>query len=103
MKINVFSCDLCSSNCNIVKDADILEGFSIPDVTAVSLLNAIGNKETECDYDASTDKSSEKYDYPRFSMSAGDFCQVYGGERGIGQWDAVVTCFFIDTAPVVLE
>ena len=71
-------------------------------------------------------------DFPRFSMAAGDFVEVYtnlanprfqqdrgrkctgpGGvvlsdsslaeDYNAGQWDAVVTCFFIDTAPVVLE
>lgn len=31
-----------------------------------------------------------------FSMAAGDFLQVYADQSG--QWDAVATCFFIDTA-----
>jgi len=37
------------------------------------------------------------------SMAAGDFAEVYGdpGERGM--WDAVVTCFFIDTGHSVVE
>lgn len=41
--------------------------------------------------------------YPRFSMCAGDFTQIYRGEEHVGAWDAVITCFFIDTAPVVIE
>ena len=67
--------------------------------------------------------------YPRFSMCSGDFVEIYGSKpaqispimgkkcldcndnsvdmmRSKGendeQWDAVVTCFFVDTAPVVL-
>jgi hypothetical protein len=72
-------------------------------------------------------------EFPRFSMATGDFVEVYTNlkspqyapqlgracadaatgvvfsdsslawDSGAGQWDAVVTCFFIDTAPVVLE
>jgi carnosine N-methyltransferase len=30
-------------------------------------------------------------------MCAGEFVEVYGGAPGA--WDAVVTCFFLDTAP----
>ena len=33
-------------------------------------------------------------------MSAGDFVEVYGSTPN--SWDCVITCFFIDTAPVVL-
>lgn len=33
-----------------------------------------------------------------FSFAAGDFLQVYRGQEESGKWDAVVTCFFIDTA-----
>lgn len=36
-----------------------------------------------------------------FSMAAGDFCDIYQDE--IGQWDCVVTCFFIDTAHNVVR
>lgn len=37
------------------------------------------------------------------SMCAGDFCEVYGAPEQINQWDAVATCFFIDTAHNVVE
>lgn len=40
---------------------------------------------------------------PDFSMTAGDFQEVYGTPAQAGAWDAVVTCFFLDTAPVVIE
>eukprot|EP00929_Paragymnodinium_shiwhaense_P088212 TRINITY_DN48481_c0_g1_i1.p1 TRINITY_DN48481_c0_g1~~TRINITY_DN48481_c0_g1_i1.p1 ORF type:complete len:429 (+),score=95.45 TRINITY_DN48481_c0_g1_i1:82-1368(+) len=32
----------------------------------------------------------------RFSMAAGEFVQVYAGQKAY--WDAVVSCFFLDTA-----
>lgn len=35
------------------------------------------------------------------SMCAGEFLLVYG--KDVEKWDSVVTCFFIDTAPNVLE
>lgn len=37
------------------------------------------------------------------SMCAGDFLEVYGGSTSRGQFDAVLTCFFLDTAHNVLE
>ena len=33
----------------------------------------------------------------------GDFVENYGCDEEEGQWDAVVTCFFIDTATDVLN
>ncbi|KAJ1653620.1 hypothetical protein IWQ61_006296 [Dispira simplex] len=39
-----------------------------------------------------------------FSMSAGDFTEVYGQDPcEYGTWDSVVTCFFIDTATNIIE
>jgi len=37
------------------------------------------------------------------SMVAGDFVEVYGSPREKGAWDAVVTCFFIDTGHDVVK
>lgn len=36
-----------------------------------------------------------------FSMCAGEFLEVYADQTA--NWDAIVTCFFIDTAPNVIE
>ena len=36
-----------------------------------------------------------------FSMAAGEFLEVYRGQDD--EWDAVVSCFFVDTAPVALD
>ena len=36
-------------------------------------------------------------------MCAGDFVEVYGDGEQTGRWDAVATCFFIDTAHNVVE
>jgi carnosine N-methyltransferase len=36
-------------------------------------------------------------------MCIGDFVDLYGTTEETRAWDAVVTCFFLDTAPVVVE
>jgi len=43
-----------------------------------------------------------------FSLVAGDFEEIYGGESDpdepqAGEWDAVMTCFFIDTAKNIVN
>ncbi|KAL6287077.1 hypothetical protein ACE6H2_011467 [Prunus campanulata] len=38
-----------------------------------------------------------------FSMCGGDFVEVYNDPNQVGVWDAVVTCFFIDTAHNIVE
>lgn len=40
---------------------------------------------------------------PEFSMSAGEFVSVYSSPSEQGQWQGVACCFFIDTAPCVVE
>lgn len=66
---------------------DTLQGCKIPDQTAIGLL---GNQPSA-------------FPYPKFSMAAGNFVEVYNTEENHEQWDVIVTCFFLDTAPVVIE
>ncbi|KAF9405668.1 hypothetical protein BGZ94_003423 [Podila epigama] len=66
---------------NIVRSNDVLTEAWIPDVNPSEIPRG-------------TD----------FSMVAGDFIEVYGQEsENYGKWDAVVTCFFIDTAKNIIE
>lgn len=78
------------SICNIVNVADTLETVMIPDVAAVDMLKDDDVNDPNCPY-------------PRFSMAAGNFVEIYGTPENAGAWDCVVTCFFVDTAPVVIE
>lgn len=48
-------------------------------------------------------KSLAHESFPRFSMSAGDFTEIYSEHDYADFWDGIVTCFFIDTAPVVIQ
>jgi len=78
---------------NVVNIEDITTPLKIPDVCAASLLE-------QGPY-AYVDTSH--LPFRKFSMAAGNFVEVYGGEDNRGAWDCVVTCFFVDTAPVVME
>ncbi|OQR91846.1 hypothetical protein ACHHYP_04298 [Achlya hypogyna] len=71
------------NQCNNVSFADFSRPVTIPDVAPSDLL-----EQDACDGRV-------------FSMCAGEFLEVYGND--IGTWDCVVTCFFIDAAPNVIE
>ena len=62
---------------------------SIPDVDPTMVLLAGGEPDPESP--------------PDFSMAAGDFVSIYSNPREAGQWDAVVSCFFLDAAPNIVE
>ncbi|KAJ1960940.1 hypothetical protein GGI12_003527 [Dipsacomyces acuminosporus] len=67
---------------NVVKEGDQMRAVRVPDVLP-SDMPFVGSAE--------------------FSMVAGDFIEVYGADSEEGKWDAVVTCFFMDTARNVLD
>ena len=64
--------------------ADQLRAVRIPDVPATALAAAGGGRGS-------------------LGMMTGDFVAVCGERDQEGQWDAVATCFFIDTAHNVAE
>ena len=68
---------------------------TVPDKSANDLLD-----ESEY-YNINSDEIPSPY--PRFSMSTGDFMDVYGTPENQGTWDGIATCFFIDTAPIILD
>ncbi|XP_059664823.1 uncharacterized protein LOC132311108 [Cornus florida] len=68
------------SNCNSLSDSDQLRSVSIPDIHPASAGITEG-----------------------FSMCGGDFVEVYSDPSQVGVWDAVVTCFFLDTAHNIVE
>uniref|UniRef100_A0A7S2UVA9 carnosine N-methyltransferase n=1 Tax=Fibrocapsa japonica TaxID=94617 RepID=A0A7S2UVA9_9STRA len=75
------------SACNNKSASDMLRRVLLPDKTCHDLLA-----------DTTAKNGGEMAD---FSMAAGDFMDIYGNQ--VECWDCVVTCFFIDTAPVVLQ
>ena len=66
---------------NHFKPGDMLRPVAVPDIAPSDILST--NPQLN------------------LSMTSGDFLELYG--TGEGTWDAVVTCFFLDTAPVALE
>ncbi|KAJ0980426.1 hypothetical protein J5N97_008681 [Dioscorea zingiberensis] len=68
------------SNCNSLSDSDQLRSVSFPDIHPASAGITEG-----------------------FSMCGGDFVEVYNDESQRATWDAVVTCFFLDTAHNIVE
>ncbi|EYU31244.1 hypothetical protein MIMGU_mgv1a0079961mg, partial [Erythranthe guttata] len=68
------------SNCNSLSDSDQLRPVSVPDIHPASAGITEG-----------------------FSMCGGDFVEVYNDPSQVGVWDAVVTCFFLDTAHNIVE
>lgn len=89
---------------NVVNLSDILEPVLVPDISPVDLMNTnplFASSEDNSSLPQSS--SNDESNYHRFSMAAGNFVELYGIEPQANQWDAIVTCFFLDTAPVVME
>lgn len=88
--------------CNVVSPRDPLTCHLVPDRAAGAILADLG---ASLPLPAGADRAALErgLPFPSFSMAAGDFVQTYGAPSQAGAWDAVVTCFFIDTAPVVME
>lgn len=75
---------------NLVSRTQQLKAVSIPDVhPAVELMRA--------------SSLGDLLAFERMSMTASDFVVLYGDEEHAGAFDAVVTVFFLDTAPNVVR
>jgi carnosine N-methyltransferase len=70
---------------NLHRTADQVRIVEIPDVDPYSMLSRDGKQPGD------------------FSMAAGEFVSVYSTPRERGQWDAVVSCFFVDASPSIVE
>ncbi|KAK5164575.1 uncharacterized protein LTR77_009781 [Saxophila tyrrhenica] len=68
---------------------DQLQKVKVPDVLPAEALHAAGE--------------SEVHWSQRMSMASGDFCVVYREADYEDVYDAVTTCFFIDTAPNLIH
>lgn len=75
---------------NVVSRAHQLRTVNIPDVHPVTAL-------------INPAVPTGKYPIDRMNMTAGDFTELYSGERYRDEFDAVATVFFLDTAPNVIK
>eukprot|EP00659_Diplonema_papillatum_P006248 gene6248-9574_t len=76
------------SSVNVYHRADQFRAVAIPDM---------------CPADAIDELVLQGRQQGDFSMVAGDFLEVYNKPEDAGQWEAVITCYFIDTAHNVFE
>lgn len=75
---------------NVVSRADQLREVKIPDVHPATVL-------------ALSNASSSKNAFERMDMTAADFSEYYSDAKNKDKFDAVVTVFFLDTAPNVIK
>ena len=80
---------------NVRSYKDLVKPVLVPDVEPIRMLfpNADG-EEGEDQYTGAM---------PDFSMAAGEFVSIYNSEQERGKWDGVASCFFLDTASIVVE
>lgn len=69
-----------------------LQAVAIPDVHPAATLTA-----------AQVEMQSERTDSQRMAMTSGDFCVLYRQKEYANAFNAVATCFFIDTAPNIIS
>ncbi|CAK9139389.1 unnamed protein product [Ilex paraguariensis] len=113
------------SNCNSLSDSDQLRSVSIPDIHPASFRrlfvakvvaqlihlsnSGLAQKNMLAPYWyslgmlSSTPLGNSAGITEGFSMCGGDFVEVYSDPSQVGAWDAVVTCFFLDTAHNIVE
>lgn len=103
--------------CNVKAVRDVWSKVSVPDVTAEDMFfnaslafcqdcgesNSTNNNNTQEAEMNAEDAGEPISEFPRFSMCLGDFESIYSASDNIAAWDAITTCFFIDTAHVVLR
>jgi len=77
------------TSCNINSFGDPARVISVPDVDPDSMLTVAPSNENSVS--------------PEFSMAAGDFVSIYSKETEFNRWDSVASCFFLDTAPSIVE
>lgn len=62
---------------------NLLKPIKVPDISTIDVLKANPNL--------------------KMRMCSGEFLSVYSGKEYAGYFDCITTCFFIDTAPNIIE
>lgn len=78
---------------NHLARANQLQSVSVPDINPMTYLEQGGEENVQ----------SDLHYNERLSMASGDFSELYRQPEYHEYFDAVVTCFFIDTAPNVIS
>lgn len=92
---------------NRLSHADSLRASEVPDVAPVAILSNTDPSPptTAAGADAATPnaKAMARVEAQDFSMCAGDFVQSFESLEEADSFDGFISCFFVDTAPNVLE
>lgn len=80
---------------NVRSYKDLLNPVLVPDVDPIRMLFP------NSDYEEGENQHTGAM--PDFSMAAGEFVSIYNSEQERGKWDGVASCFFLDTASIVVE
>jgi hypothetical protein len=67
--------------CNIVAVRDSFASVAIPDIPAVDILDSFATNYPHLVGDEKEGEHKEVLLHPRFSMSTGDFVEIYGGDK----------------------
>ncbi|CAM9796698.1 unnamed protein product [Chrysoparadoxa australica] len=81
-------CPYIDNSCNNMKASDMTREVRVPDTLPGDIMKAAAAK-------------LPAGETPDFTMTAGEWMEVYSDQED--EWDCIVTCFFIDTAPVIME
>ncbi len=94
-------CPWLGARSNVVTLNDTLLDCRVPDIPCMELLNSGPYIDS---YVPPTDEEvMSRKRVPNFSMRAGDFVDIYGQAEHANAWHAVVTCWFIDAVPNVVD
>lgn len=92
---------------NVHSPADPPRPIAIPDVDPYQMImSATSNgdiNEVTDDSDQGDSVDCAHNQNPGFSMAAGEFVSIYGNDKEKERWDGFVSCFFLDTAPCIVE
>ena len=94
---------------NVHSPMDPSRPITIPDVDPHQMIMSVvaSSHDNHLDDSDNADLSDsgrlENDSVAGFSMAAGEFVSIYGNAREKERWDGFVACFFLDTAPCIVE
>ena len=87
---------------NVQNSKDQTRSMTIPDVDPFKMI--LPDESLDVSGDSTKKSETKSFSEPaEFSMAAGEFLSIYSSPKEAGQWDGFVACFFLDTAPSIVE
>lgn len=89
-----------SADRNVCRADDPTRKVHVPDIDPAS---AMAEDYRKNDQRLNQQPRTTHQQQPDFSMAAGEFVSIYSKPEEHKRWNAVVSCFFLDTAPCLVE